>query len=198
MSLIDKLSEDREEEERTDFFEDEAKPEEPKPKKKPALKPDDPEYWQQEESQWEHLKPRRRTAWRIYLIVALLIVVFIIAFRLRYFSPYIENADEYGYIERLDERGTIFKTFEGVLIPYRELHDTTRIYSRDFIFSITDRDLAIKMKKLERLHKPVRVGYKQYHATVPWRGSSKIVVTEVDTVDARTILPPEFRPEIAK
>ena len=117
-----------------------------------------------------------------------------VGFWLRYLSPYVEDATQYGYVEHLEKRGTIFKTYEGVLLPYKELRDTTRIYSRDFIFTAADKDVAMKLKRAQLDGRPVRVEYEQYHATLPWRGSSKTVITAVDSVDINTILPPEFAP----
>ena len=99
-----------------------------------------------------------------------------------------------GYVENIEKRGTIFKTYEGTLIPYRELMDTTRVYSRDFIFSVEDNKTATTLKEALYNAKPVRIGYKKYHATVPWRGANKIVVTSADTINPDKILPPEFAP----
>lgn len=183
-----------EENEREDYFNDESLPEEPKKEpKKPELQPDDPKYWEQEESEWKPIHPRRRRVW-LWLVAFGLGLGLCIGFYLRYFSPYITEAVQYGYIEGIEYRGTLFHTYEGVMIPYRELMDTTRIYSRDFIFTAADKDVAIALKNAEKTHRPVRVEYERYHATLPWRGSSKIIVTKVDTVDARRILPPEFAP----
>lgn len=114
---------------------------------------------------------------------------------LRYFSPYVEGAVQYGYVENIDKEGIVFKTFEGVLIPYKELFDTTRIYQRDFVFTAADAKIAAKLKLMEKGAVPVRLEYDRYHATLPWRGASKIVVIRVDTADASRILPPEFRPQ---
>lgn len=189
------LFESKDEKDKNDFFEsDEVNEESVKEPKKPAYKPDDPAYWEEEESQWSHLKPRRRVAFWIIGGLVVVIIGLIIACWLRYFSPYIEDATQYGYVENIEKRGTIFKTYEGVLIPYKELMDTTRIYSRDFVFSVNDIESAKKLKKAQISAQPVRVEYKKYHARVPWRGSSKIIVTAADTVDPSKILPPEFAP----
>lgn len=185
-----------EDQERNDYFESseepEKKPEEPK---KPTYSPDDPAYWE-EESEWEHLKPRRRSRLWLWLVGLLVIIGLAIACWLRYFSPYIEDATQFGYVEHIEKRGTVFKTYEGVLIPYKELMDTTRIYSRDFIFTAKNDSLAAMLKRAQIASRPVRVGYKKYHATLPWRGASKIVVTSVDSVNPDKILPPEFRNKI--
>lgn len=178
---------------RYDFFDGPDIPETPKAPKPPVYTPEDPEYWDQPESDWEHLKPRRpfRRLW-IWVAGIVVIIGFIVALWLRFFSPYIEESVQYGYVDNVEIRGTIFKTYEGVLIPYKDIMDTTRIYSRDFFFSCDNNEIYTTLKRLQRSGVPVRVQYNSYHAIVPWRGASKIVVTAVDSVDAKSILPPDF------
>lgn len=180
-----------------DLFDEEntAAKAESKEEKKPQFKPDDPDYWEEEESDWDHLKPRSRVPFWLWAVAALVVIGLIIGCWIRYFSPYVEDATQFGYVENIEKRGSIFKTYEGTLIPYRELMDTTRVYSRDFIFSVKDDSTAAILKKALYDAKPVRVGYKKYHATVPWRGANKILVTSADTVNPEKILPPEFAPQ---
>ena len=187
---------DEERHDKDDFFDNENTKVENKPKeeKKPSYKPDDPAYWEDEESEWEHLKPRTGLPIWIWIVCGVIVVGLIVGCWIRYFSPYVEDATQFGYIENIEKRGTIFKTYEGTLIPYRELMDTTRVYSRDFIFSVENEKTATLLKKALYEAKPLRVSYKKYHATVPWRGASKIVVTDADTVNPDSILPPEFAP----
>lgn len=162
--------------------------------KKPRYTPEQPEYWEQEESEWEHLKPRTRVPMWVWILGVAVILGLVAGCWIRFFSPHIEDATQYGYVENIEKRGMIFKTYEGTLIPYKELMDTTRIYNRDFVFSVDDPATATTLKEALYSNKPVRVGYKKYYATVPWRGASKIVVTSADTVDRSRILPPEFAP----
>ncbi|MDE7380980.1 MAG: hypothetical protein K2N03_02480 [Muribaculaceae bacterium] len=184
-----------EEKERDDFFESPPPEEKPKVEKKPEFKSDDPGYWEQEESEWEHLRPHNHFKLYAWLGVSLLIIVIMIGVYLRFYSAKVEDADMYGYVESIRREGTVFKTYEGVLLPYREIMDTTRVYREDFIFSVEADSLAIEIKKLSRSGVPVRLGYVEYHSTLPWRGKSRVVVTEVERVDPKVILPPEFRPE---
>jgi len=179
--------------EKEDFFDGPDIPEPVREPKKPQYKPDEPDYWE-EESEWEHLKPSGESRLWLWLGITVVAVAFLLACWLRYFSPYVEEATQYGYVEHVEKRGTVFKTYEGVLLPYKELTDTTRIYSRDFLFTAADRAIYRKLRDAQRDGRPVRVEYKQYHATLPWRGSSKTVITAVDSVDPSRILPPEFAP----
>ena len=187
---------DEEKDEKDDFFDssESRTPHKETEPKKPTYKPDDPAYWEEEEGEFEHLKPRHR--WGMWLFIVLVVVVLglVAGCWLRFFSPYVEDATQYGYVEHVEKRGNVFKTYEGVLIPYKELMDTTRVYTRDFVFSVKDDKTAAVLKRAQLNARPVRVTYKKYHATVPWRGAHTIVVTEADTVDPSKILPPEFAP----
>lgn len=176
---------------RTDYFDGPDVPEEKKPEKKPTYKPDDPMYWE-EEDKWEHLRPRRPL--KLYLIIGLIAVVAVVLLWWRYFNPYIEEASQYGYIDHVEKRGLVFKTFEATIIPYKNIMDSTRVYDGDFVFSVPDDEVGKQLRKFQDSGIPVRVNYEIYHATLPWRGDSKIVVTEVDSVDSNVILPPEFNP----
>ena len=163
--------------------------------KHPHYKKDDPAYWEQEESEWDHLKRRNRIPFWVWVICGLAVVGLVIGCWIRFFSPYVEDATQYGYVEHIEKRGMIFKTYEGTLIPYKELMDTTRVYNRDFVFSVADQKTAATLKQAMYNAKPLRVSNKKYYATVPWRGASKIVVTDADTVSPEMILPPEFAPK---
>ena len=183
------------EEDKEDLFDNERPdPQEHEEPKKPSYKPDDPAYWEQEESEWDHLRRRSRVPMWLWILGVVILAGLVAGCWIRFFSPYIEDATQYGYVEGIEKRGMIFKTYEGTLIPYKELMDTTRIYNRDFVFSVADKKTAATMKEAMYNARPIRVNYKKYYATVPWRGASKIVVVAADTVDPRQILPPEFAP----
>ena len=183
------------EEDKKDLFDNDKPQEETIPEeKKIHYKPDDPAYWDQEESEWDHLRRRSRVPFWVWLVLGLVLIGLVVGCWIRYFSPYVEDATQYGYVENIEKRGMIFKTYEGTLIPYKELMDTTRIYNRDFVFSVKDQKTAATLKQAMYNAKPIRVGYKKYYATVPWRGANKIVVTSADTIDPSQILPPDFAP----
>ena len=190
---------DEDDNSRIDYFDGPEipdKPEKPKSPKAPALQPEDPEYWEQPESEWEHLKPRRSRRFWIYLAAGAVATCVLVALYLRYFSPYAESASVCGYVENIEHRGMVFKTYEGNLLPYKELKDTTRVYRRDIHFSVPADSNAVMLKKMMFANRPVRIIYEYYKGTLPWRGEANIVVTRVDTVDPHTILPPEFQPEV--
>lgn len=183
----------RDDDDEKDFF-DGPDIEEKKREPKPHYRPDDPKYWEREPSQWAHLRPRRNRRFWFYLIGAAVVIAFLVALYMRFFTPYVTDAVQYGYVESIEKRGYIFKTEEGVLIPYKALMDSTRPYNRDFTFTAATPKVAAALRAMQFDAQPVRIEYKEYHATVPWRGASKRVVTAVDSVDPRKILPPDFTP----
>lgn len=188
-------------EEKDDFFEatPEEKPKKIKVPKPPKYKPDDPRYYDREDGRWDHLKPspyrRMPMLWMGVGIAALLFLL--IGFYSYFFSPVVEEATEYGYVENVQREGTVFKTYEGVILPYRTLMDSLREYDGDFVFSTKDDHVAAELKRYQDTGTPVKVNYKIYRTRIPWRGASKIIVTGVDSVDAATLLPPDRRPEHA-
>lgn len=181
--------------EENDYFDGPDLPEEETPApepKKPAPEPDSPDYWE-DESEWEHLRPVKRWRIRLYAGVALVIAILLITLFIWMFRPYVSDAAQYGYVEHIEERGSVIKTYEGSLIPYKEIHDTTRTMTGLFEFSTPDAKVALVLKKLQLEGMPARVEYKTYRSRMPWRGDSKTVIIKADTADPAKILPPEYR-----
>lgn len=105
--------------------------------------------------------------------------VLVIAFYIRYFVPHTEESRTVGYITLVEKRGLIFKTFEGEMVSESHLSDTTKIYSRDFCFSIPDDSLGRLIQSYQGSGRKVTLTAKKYYGTLPWRGSQKAIVTDV-------------------
>lgn len=164
-------------------------PEEPKEPKAPRYTMDDPRYWDGEPSPFEHLRPRgSRHTYLIWGIVAAVFVVLLWIVGSWIAGPYVQDAVQYGYIDHIEERGNLFKTYEGNLIPYKTLHDTTRAYTGDFTFS-TNGKIGKTLRALQNSGKPLRVEYRTYRYAMPWRGESHTVIVRVDTVSPDSITP---------
>lgn len=172
-----------------DYFNTPHQPEAPKPVKVPAPAPDDPKYYDIDD-EWEHLRPTSRN-WKywLWLIGGAIIVGGFFAAYLRWLTPYSILETQYGYIEQISRRGDLFKTFEGVLIPYKAINDTVKPYSGDIVFSAADDHVAATLLRLQNANLPAKVELARYHATVPWRGESKIVIVKADTADVSKIYP---------
>lgn len=188
-----------EEDNSNDFFENtpEAEPEKPKAPKPPVYSPDDPRYWEQPEDEFEHLKPGDRST-RVVLVWSVIVIAVVALCATVYlylFSPDVSGATQYGYVENIEDKGVIFKTYEGVILPYKSLMDTVRPYEGDFKFSTNNTDLAVRLKQMQFANLPVRVEYKVYRSVMPWRGDQRIQITRVDSVNESRILPPDRQPE---
>lgn len=186
------------ENEKNDYFENSEVPEKKKEPVKPKYTPDDPRYWEEPEDEFEHLKPSGRVNWKLWCWVFGVAILFGLLWvgYLRVFNPYVQEATQYGYIENIEKRGELFHTYEGVLLPYKNLMDTTRVYESDFKFSTSNPSLAAKLKEMQYSNQPVRVNFSVYHTAMPWRGDTRIIITAVDSVDPRNILPPDRQPAI--
>ncbi len=172
-----------------DFFE--STPQEPAPQKpkEPELKPDDPRYYDKDD-EWEHIRPAARS-WKMWIgfVACGIILGALYGVYVWFFTPYIEQSVQYGYVEKIERRGHVFKTFEGVFMPYKSLADTIEPYSGDILFSTADDHLAAELRRLQLSNIPARIEYSTYSGTLPWRGDSKVVITAVDTADVSKIYP---------
>lgn len=174
-----------------DDYEEEVKPA-PKPKQ-PKLDPEDPDYWLDEQSEFEHIIPKPKKAWIWWTAAIVALLALIIGTWIWFFRPYVDDAVKYGYIKNMERRGTFIKTFEGVLIPYRELGDGTPTYFEEIPFSVDGDSLATQMKMMMLDNIPVRLDYELYHQPLLWKGGSPMVIVGVDTADVNKILPPEYQ-----
>lgn len=189
-------------EDKEDYFEKapEDIPPKVKPPKKIHFKSDDPRYYEEEESRWEHLKPAPNSRGPVLWTVASVVIVMCLLAGLYVyiFTPKVKEAAQFGYVDRMQREGTVFTTFEGVLLPYKSLMDTIRPYEGDFVFSASNDTVAAELLKMQGKGRPVKVNYKVYRFAFPWRGKSNIIVTGVDSVDPKILLPPDRQPDFIK
>lgn len=127
--------------------------------------------------------PNRKTGrYRKLIIISsfVLFIALVIWGYLRYFNPYVIDAQKTGYILDVEQRGVIFKTYEGSMISEYAIQDTSKFYQRDFSFSFENDSLAKEAMNLQGSGKKVTLKYKMYDGVLPWRGSSKYVITDIE------------------
>ena len=117
-------------------------------------------------------------AWVWYTIMAC-VVVLVVAFWLRYLHPSATDSVQTGYITNIEKRGLIFHTGEGQMAAQMNFADSARMYERNFNFSVTNPAVYQRLQDLKGSGVLVTVRYKTYDGTLPWRGSSKNIVTAV-------------------
>ncbi len=116
----------------------------------------------------------------MYGMVAAFVLFFILWMWLRYFHPSTSMAQRRGYVMEVKCVGTLFKTFEGQMISEEMIADTSKIYQRDFTFSITNDSIAKSLMNLQGRGKKIVLTYKEYQGTLPWRGSTGRIVTSYE------------------
>lgn len=96
-----------------------------------------------------------------------------------YFHPY-RISQEKGWIMKVNNEGTLFKTFEGEMISEGYVEDTIVAMHSDFSFSIPNDSLARDAMRFAGDGQRVVVTYNEYKGSVVWRGSARQVVTSIE------------------
>ncbi|MDE6190510.1 MAG: hypothetical protein K2L31_06360 [Muribaculum sp.] len=126
-------------------------------------------------------KPRKRHKFRrvIWWCVVVMVLALAAVCWLRYVNPYETDMEERGYVVDFKRQGIIFKTWEGQMLVKSALIDTTSTYSRDFVFSVDNDEVAHKLAAAKGTGREVTVSYKRYWGILPWRGATSTVITSV-------------------
>ena len=96
-----------------------------------------------------------------------------------YFHPY-RISQEKGWIMKVSNEGTLFKTFEGEMISEGYIEDTLAAMHSDFQFSIPTDSLARDAMRWSQDGRRIVLTYNEYKGSVVWRGNSKHVVTKIE------------------
>ncbi len=95
---------------------------------------------------------------------------------------YSEGTNE-GDINYFQKEGIIFKTYEGKMIQtgYNSKNSNATIQSNEFKFSVAD--AAVAMEIDSRSSKQIKLHWKRYFGTLPWRGNSQFIVDRIVQVE---------------
>ncbi len=96
-----------------------------------------------------------------------------------YFHPY-RISQEKGWIMKVSNEGSVFKTVEGEMISEDYVQDSLLRMSSDFKFSITNDSLVRDAMGFAGDGRRVVLTYNEYKGTVLWRGNSKFIVTKIE------------------
>ena len=126
-------------------------------------------------------KPKKRHTMRrifwwsvVVIVLALGIVCWV-----RYVNPYETDMEERGYVVDFKRQGVLFKTWEGQMLVQSAMIDSMRPYSRDFVFSVDNEEVAHKLAAAKGTGREVTVSYKRYWGILPWRGATSTIITSV-------------------
>lgn len=186
--------EEDDDDEDNDYFDSDDEPVKAKPSKAPKLDPEDPDYWvDEEESLLTGIIHQTNDKWKWWLVSCLILLSLLTFGWIWFLRPHTDNAVKYGYILNMERRGSLIKTFEGRMVPYKELGDPDPLYFTKECFSVESDSLAAVMKRYMLRCVPVRVEYKEYRMPLPWKGEQQMIIVKADSADPRKILPPEYR-----
>lgn len=109
----------------------------------------------------------------VIAILALAAFIFI-----KFCFVYSEGVNE-GDINYFQREGFIFKTYEGKMIQtgLKNTHVQGSIQSNEFKFSVESESVAKQLNEGTNMN--VKLHWKRYLGTLPWRGNSQYIVDSV-------------------
>ena len=114
------------------------------------------------------------------LLLGLAIFVYV-----KFFFVYSEGTNE-GDINYFQREGFMFKTYEGKMIQtgYNSHNTSATIQSNEFKFSVVDERIAEQIDS--NSSRQIKLHWKRYLGTLPWRGKSQFVVDSIISVRQAT------------
>lgn len=129
----------------------------------------------------EKEQPKKKSGFRKFLLrltfVALLVISFLVYWY--YFNVY-SDGERTGLLTKLSHKGNIFKTYEGEILIGNFQQAPNVMVPEKFYFSVKSEKLADTLMKLQG--KIISLKYHQYRKTLPWRGESVYMVTDLQRV----------------
>ena len=119
---------------------------------------------------------------KIITVVSTLAVIALAVFMyVKFFFVYSQGVNE-GDINYFQYEGFIFKTYEGKMIQtgYNSRNSSATIQSNEFKFSVVDEEIARQIEN--NSSRQIKLHWKRYLGTLPWRGKSEYVVDSVMSV----------------
>ena len=124
----------------------------------------------------EYKPPKRKYKVKLYIMLFLIVALGIFVF-VRYYFVFGTGVKS-GELNYLVHKGVVFKTYEGKLIQSGFRADKPEGFqSNQFEFSVADKTVAEKL--MLSSGKNVELHYKEYFATIPWRGFTKFIVDSI-------------------
>lgn len=113
--------------------------------------------------------------------IALLVIAAGMAiFYFRYLSPCVDDAVMEVYVTHVEKRGIFFKTYEAEIVEPERLHNISDTYTHPTSVTIANDSVAVRLSRMQGSGKTIRLRYRRYYGTLPWRGESKTAITAID------------------
>ena len=114
-------------------------------------------------------------------VVSVLLLAAAIFVYFKFFFVYSEGTNE-GDINYFQREGFVFKTYEGKMIQtgYNSHNTSATIQSNEFKFSVVDERVAQQLDN--NSSRQIKLHWKRYLGSLPWRGKSQFVVDSIISV----------------
>ena len=118
-------------------------------------------------------------------VITIISVVLVVALGLflyfKFWFVYSSGVNE-GDINYFQREGFIFKTYEGKMIQsgYNSKNTSSTIQSNEFKFSVEEERIAQQIDNASG--RQIKLHWKRYLGTLPWRGNSQFVVDSIYSV----------------
>jgi hypothetical protein len=114
-------------------------------------------------------------------IVSVVLLGLAVLVYFKFFFVYSEGTNE-GDINYFQREGFVFKTYEGKMIQtgYNSHNTSATIQSNEFKFSVVDENVAEQIDS--NSSRQIKLHWKRYLGTLPWRGNSQYVVDSIISV----------------
>ena len=114
-------------------------------------------------------------------VVSVLLLAAAIFVYFKFFFVYSEGTNE-GDINYFQREGFVFKTYEGKMIQtgYNSHNTSATIQSNEFKFSVVDERVAQQIDS--NSSRQIKLHWKRYLGTLPWRGKSQFIVDSIISV----------------
>ena len=121
-------------------------------------------------------RDKLRTNFRIFMVCVLLIGALSIYW---FFFNEKSNGDRKGILVKFSHKGNIFKTDEGEM--WLGCRQTVNV--EKYFFSVTNDSIANILKNLQ--DECMQLEYREYRATLPWRGDTRYIVYGVKKIETQ-------------
>ena len=114
-------------------------------------------------------------------VVSILLLALVGFVYFKFFFVYSEGTNE-GDINYFQREGFVFKTYEGKMIQtgYNSHNTSATIQSNEFKFSVVDDRITKQIDS--NSSRQIKLHWKRYLGTLPWRGNSQFVVDSIISV----------------
>ncbi|MBZ4651440.1 MAG: putative rane protein [Proteiniphilum sp.] len=130
-------------------------------------------------------KKKSRKGWTLFLGILILALGIFVYVRYYYVFGTGVKSGELNYVVY---KGVVFKTYEGELIQSGFRADKPGgTQSNPFNFSVVDKEIAQRL--MVASGKMVQLHYREYFASIPWRGYTRFIVDSIISIEEKPLDP---------